>query len=238
MAVVAYRYRVLRLKKAHAAQEAFSRQLIESQERERKRIAAELHDSLGQSLAIIKNRAALSLSRPEEHEIAIEQLDEISTAATYAIDEVREIAYNLRPYQLDRLGLTKALEAMLKKVAASDGLRLTFEIDQIDDVFAPESEINLYRIMQESLSNVLKHSEATQANVSIKRAEEKMEIIVRDNGKGFDPGFPAQREAGKGGFGLIGISERARMLGGSYSIVSAPGEGTTVTVKLDLRERR
>lgn len=235
---LAYEFRVLRLKKAKAAQEAFSRRLIESQETERKRIAAELHDSLGQSLAIIKNRAALSLSSPEDHSRAIEQLDEIATAATYAIDEVRDIAYNLRPYQLDRLGLTKALESLLKKAAVSNGIRLTYELDPIDDTFAKESEINLYRIIQESVGNVLKHSQATQAKVAIKKGRREIDITVQDNGKGFDPEALTTREPGQGGFGLIGISERARMLGGRFAIESAAGRGTILTIKLDLWKKR
>jgi ligand-binding sensor domain-containing protein/signal transduction histidine kinase len=232
-----YHYRVIRLKKAHAAQEAFSRQLIESQETERKRIAAELHDSIGQSLAIIKNRAALSLSQRDDHGRAIEQLDEISMAATFAIDEVREIAYNLRPFQLDRLGLTKALEAMLKR-AGSDGLDFRFQIDQIDNIFSEESEINLYRIVQESIGNIVKHSEATEAAVVVRRAEREIEITVQDNGKGFNSDVGHQSEPGQGGFGLVGIAERVRMLRGRLSIHSAPGRGTLINIKLDLKDKR
>ncbi|MCA1557966.1 MAG: histidine kinase, partial [Acidobacteria bacterium] len=125
LAFLGYEYRVLRLKRAKAAQEAFSRLLIESQEAERKRIATELHDGLGQSLAIIKNRAALSLTTPEDHERALEQLTEITEAAGDAIDEVRHIAYDLRPYQLDKLGLTRAIQSMLEKIQGSNGLRVT-----------------------------------------------------------------------------------------------------------------
>ena len=102
--LLAYERRVARLKSAKETQAAFSRQLIDSQETERKRIAAELHDSIGQSLAIIKNRAALSLIRTDDHEAAVEQLGEIREAASEAIEEVREIAHSLRPLQLDQLG--------------------------------------------------------------------------------------------------------------------------------------
>jgi len=236
-AVLVYEYRVLRLKKAQAAQVAFSRQLIESQEQERKRIAAELHDSLGQSLAIIKSRAALSLSQPEDLEKAIEQLDEISTAAVHAIDEVREIAYGLRPYQLDRLGLTRALETMLKKTADSSGIIFKLEIDQVDGAFEKESEINLYRIVQESVGNILKHAQATEARVAVKKDERKVEISIQDNGKGFYPEVATYGEPGRGGFGLFGIAERVRMMRGQHLINSAPGAGTTVTIKFDLTNK-
>jgi signal transduction histidine kinase len=102
--LVAHERRVRRLKRARAEQEAFSQRLIESQESERKRIAAELHDSLSQTLVVIKNRALLSLQTPDDHERALEQIDEIAEAATHAIDEIREISYNLRPYHPDPRG--------------------------------------------------------------------------------------------------------------------------------------
>ena len=117
MIVMAFQLRVAQLKKAHAAQEAFSRQLLDSQERERQRIAAELHDGLVQSLLIIKNRAFLALSVMEDREAAEEQIAEISSSASHAIEEVREITYNLRSYQLDRFGLTKTLQAILMQAS-------------------------------------------------------------------------------------------------------------------------
>jgi signal transduction histidine kinase len=165
-------------------------------------------------------------------------LDEISMAATYAIDEVREIAYNLRPYQLDRLGLTKALESMLRKVGDSNGLNFIFEIDPIDNILAKESEINLYRIVQESVGNILKHAEASEAKVAIKRTDREIEIRVQDNGKGFSQDSPQSREPGQGGFGLIGLAERVRMLHGRFAIHSAPGRGTVIDIKLDLKDKR
>jgi signal transduction histidine kinase len=131
--VLVYKGRVRKLRNANAAQRAFSRQLIETQEAERKRIAAELHDSIGQSLAIIRNLALVGLSTPEDHSQALEQLDEVSTAASEALVEVKAVAHNLRPYQLDRLGLTKALDAMVKAVSDSSEIRFTTDI-RLDSV--------------------------------------------------------------------------------------------------------
>lgn len=245
--VLLYRRRVAALRREHLAQQAFSTQLIASQEQERKRIAAELHDSLGQSLAIIKNRALLSLKTPENHERALAQMDEIAVAATHAIDEVKVISYNLRPHQLDRLGLTRAVVTMLDKVAAANGLRLSIDVDQIDGLFAPDSEINLYRIVQESVNNVVKHSGATAASVRVTRHARRVELIVSDNGRGFDPEAAAANDGGSppeqqpraaGGFGLIGIAERVRILGGQLAIRSAPGQGTTLTVRFDVKGER
>jgi len=233
--LLAYRARIAKLQRRQEEQAAFSQRLIESQEIERKRIAAELHDGLGQNLLVIKNRALLGLLAPEDQNRAVEQLGEISTAVSQTLDEVRQIAANLHPYQLDRLGLTKAIEAMIRKVAAAAPIKFSAEVDNIDGLFAPRAEINLYRIVQESLNNVVKHSAAAEAAVAIRRDGGHVAITVRDNGRGFV--VESARNIGplKQGFGLAGMAERARMLGGDYAIHSAPGEGTTVMLIIDLK---
>jgi len=238
LAVIGYQLRISQLKTAHAAQEAFSRQLIESQENDRKRIAAGLHDGLGQSLAIIKNRALVGLNAATGNELTREQFDQISTQSTQAIDEVKEIAYNLRPYLLDRLGLTKAIESMLNKVAGSSGIRFSARIDQLDGLFSKEGEINLYRIVQESVNNIVKHAAANEAEVTIKKQGQQVAITIKDNGKGFSARGANPGEPGKRGFGLIGIAERARLLGGRPMIESSPGLGTTIRLTLPLKDVR
>ena len=228
--LVAHERRIRRFTRAQAAQEAFSRQLIESQESERKRIAAELHDSLSQTMVVIKNRALISLQTPEDHEAVREQIGEIADAATHAIDEVREIAYNLRPHHLDRLGLTKAIDAMIEKIAAVNGIRFTKDLDALDGVFPSETEINVYRIVQEGVTNIVKHADASEASLTIKRTPRGVAITLRDNGRGF---VRDDRQATSGrGFGLVGIAERARLLGGEPVIESAPGQGTTIRITL------
>lgn len=235
LAAIGYKRRIAQLQRAHALQAAFSRQLIESQEHERKRFAAELHDSLGQNLLVIKNRALLALNMPEL-QTTKEQLDEISAVSSQALEEVREIAYNLRPYQIDRLGLTEALKTMLKKVADSTAIALFVEIDEIDKLFSKESEINFFRIVQECINNIIKHSQADRAKVLIKRDKGRLSLMVEDNGKGFVPVPLAATNAAKGGFGLMGIAERAKMLGGGYEIRSTPGKGTTILVTIDFKD--
>lgn len=246
--------RVRILTRAKAAQEAFSRRLIESQEAERKRIAAELHDSLSQTLVVIKNRALLSLQTPSDHRRALDQMDEIAEAATDAIDEVKEIAYNLRPFHLDRLGLTAAIDAMLANVAAAHDLHIVQHLDPLDDVFPKDEEINIYRIVQEGLTNVVKHAAATEVTVTIRRDAETVTIAIEDNGRGFAAAGSAAPAAagtghggGKGGFGLQGMAERARLFGGEPIVQSVPGQGTTIRLTLrvdeprgsdDVRERR
>jgi signal transduction histidine kinase/ligand-binding sensor domain-containing protein len=226
-----YRRRVSQLHRARAAQEAFSRQLIESQENERKRIAAELHDSIGQSLLIIKNRAQFALMKSEGNGAANEQIEEITASASQAITEVREIAYNLRPYHLDRIGLTKTIEAMIEKIAAASGIRFTASIANIDGLLSKEAEINLYRVVQEAINNIVKHSGADDASTEVSRKSDAIFIQIRDTGRGF---ALTTAEAGPRGFGLISIAERVRMIGGDYNISSTPGQGTTIRIRIDL----
>jgi signal transduction histidine kinase/streptogramin lyase len=238
----AVRYRVLQLQREQALQKAFSQRLIASQESERQRIAAELHDSLGQRLVVINNLALFSMrarknksgDKPSAEEDPIGAFEEISAETTQAIQETREISYNLRPFQLDRLGLTKAVEGILRSVAAASGIQIASQLDNIDDIFAEDLRINFYRIVQESLNNMMRHAQATVAEVRVARDPERMILSIRDNGIGFSPGNRSSK-TGKGGFGLAGMTERAHLLGGSFRVRSVPGEGTELTVEFELR---
>ncbi|HKQ06926.1 MAG TPA: two-component regulator propeller domain-containing protein [Blastocatellia bacterium] len=233
-ALLLYRHRITQLKKAHAAQEAFSRQLIASQEGERKRIAAELHDGLGQRLIVIKNLALMMLHRPADSEQARQQVEEISAETSQAIHEVKEISYNLRPHQLDQLGLTRAIEARIKRVGESSDVVFRTKLDKLDGLFTKEAETSLYRIVQEAVNNIIKHSGATEAQVVIARDEAGVHITIGDNGRGFSTDVAAA-ESRLPSFGLFGISERVRMLGGGHTINSAPGEGTTISIHIGVQ---
>jgi signal transduction histidine kinase/ligand-binding sensor domain-containing protein len=240
LVALSWRYRVLQLQQAQAAQQAFSRQLIASQEAERKRIAAEMHDSLGQRLIVIKNLAYLLL-RAKKGAVAddsdAQTITEISDEASSAIAETREISYNLRPFQLDRLGLTKAIEAMVRTTRIASGIRFTSELDNIDEVFAEDLRINFYRIVQESLGNILKHAQATEVNVRVKRRIEDVILTIEDNGRGFSPDERSPLFS-RSGFGLTGMGERARLLGGELKVRSTPGKGTTVLFEIPLQHRK
>ena len=103
------------------------------------------------------------------------------------LEEVRTISYNLRPHHLDQLGLTTTIRAMIEKIAESSGIAMSSELDDIDGVFPPADEITIYRIVQESLNNVVKHSRADEAHVAVRCHEHHVEITIRDNGQGFAP---------------------------------------------------
>ena len=230
-----------RLDRAHAArraQEEFSRRLIDSQEAERKRIARELHDGLGQDLLVIKNWVAFGQATLEAGNPARETLNEISVATSQAVENCRELAYDLRPHQMDYIGLTEALRAMIGKVGQASGLRIETQLDDLTGTLPKEAEINLFRIVQESLNNIVKHARATEALVVVRHEfgngngeSPRVVVEIHDNGCGFDPAALAQKSRG---MGLSGITERAQMLGGTALIDSAPGRGVTVYVTLPI----
>lgn len=213
-----------RLKAKRLALEAFSRRLMESQEAERKRIASELHDSLGQNLMVIKNQALMALR--EDPSTVRDHLTEISATASQAIAEVRTIAYGLRPYQLDRLGLTRAVESLVKRTSESSGIGFSTRLDPVDSLFDQESKTSIYRILQEGVNNVVRHSAARKASVEMFHEAQTLSIKITDDGIGFnfDPDHA--------GLGLLGIQERVLLLGGTSQIVSAPGAGTSITISI------
>jgi len=199
-------------------------------EAERKRIASEIHDSIGQELLIIKNRAILALNDLKNKKNVHEHLEEISSTASRAIQETREITYNLRPYQIDRLGLKKSLESIISSAARTTSISFSSDIDPIDDLIPKEMEIHVYRIIQECVNNIIKHAHATTGKVIIKRWYNRLNVDVEDNGTGFDVAVQRSRDAR--GIGLHGILERTRLIGGTLRIESNPGKGTRVLITI------
>jgi ligand-binding sensor domain-containing protein/signal transduction histidine kinase len=241
LVTLAYQYRIRQLRRAQLAQQQFSQQLIESQESERKRIAAELHDSLGQNLIVIKNWATLGLTLTPADAPVREQLDVISTTAVQSLNDVRAIILNLRPHQLETIGLSNTLRFMIEQISAASGIAFTSEIAALDNLFTPEDEVIIYRLVQECVSNIVKHSQAQAATLVMKVADGQLHITVSDNGRGFSmaEGERWNAEAKtlanpqsairnpQSGFGLKGLEERVRILRGTHKIISAPGKGTT-----------
>ncbi len=213
--------------------QAFTHRLIATQEGERKRIAHELHDSLGQHLVLIRTLALLP--KPPANAPRGDHLTKIADQAAVAIQEVESISYDLRPYQLDRLGLTKTLLSLVETFQTGSPVRVTHTIDNIDDFFQKDMEINVYRIVQEALGNILKHAEATEVTVTVARTASVLRLTVTDDGRGF---LPSGSGSNRGGLGLIGIKERAEALGGHAVIESAERAGTRVTVTVARPEGR
>ena len=221
-----------RLERQQALQLAISRQILRSQESERQRIAINLHDSLGQNLSVIKNQARLAMQPTDDEATRQERLNKISEITSHAIEEVRQITHDLRPYQLDRLGLTQAVRAIIDQVAENSTVVIASHLDDIDGIFGKESEIHVYRIVQESLNNVLKHSAATEAAVVVKNLSGAVSLSIRDNGCGFDAKNTNAFVPQESGHGLSGITERVSILGGTCSIDSSSSSGTSITVEI------
>ncbi len=206
----------------------YTLQLIASQEAERTRIAGELHDSLGQTLSIIKNHAQLALLQKNLAGNTRKQLEAISDTTLQAIAELRHISRDLHPYQLDHLGLTRALEALIEGAAAASGITFKKKLDAAEDAFSRDAATNLYRIVQESVTNILKYSRARNARITLERDVHEVQLAIEDDGCGFKAGG-----AGKG-MGLKNIAERARILGGRLKLDSAPGRGTRLEITIPI----
>lgn len=205
----------------------FTKQLINTQEAERKRIAGELHDSLGQKLLVIKNKLLSEMKTQKENA----RLNELSGLTSDTLKEVRSISHNLHPYQLEQLGLTKAIESIIKNVSDSAKIVFRADIDKIDSVFNQQSEINIYRVIQECMNNILKHSSASEVDISIKKSDNILSIHVFDNGKGFISEDHQNIKEGRG-IGLLGISERVKLLNGKFDIDSSFGKGTLIHIDI------
>lgn len=230
-----HRSRVRTLEQQQALRDSYARQLIDAQERDRKRIAAEVHDSLSQNLVLIGNWAR-QVQPAVEHVSARGVLEDISTTAATALREVQEIAYNLGPYQLDRLGFQRTIETLVARAASASGIHFTTDVGAVNGLAAKDVEVSVYRMIQECVNNIMKHSGASEAAVRITRGDGHLAITIQDNGRGFERHRPeGAPQGGPGrGFGLVGLGERARILGGTCEIDSAPGFGTRVDVTLPL----
>jgi len=214
-----------------------ARQLLESQERERKRIAAELHDDLGQNLLLARNKLLLGLRAVGQEQDPSEAIHEAAALISQSLQDVRDISHNLRPHLIDELGLSKSIESMVRRLAQSGGLEFSTALDSIDGLLSAEAEINLYRIAQESLNNILKHSEARSISVALCRQQDHVFLRVVDDGKGFDAAYMT-KDGRKDSFGLMVMTERARMLGGELELHSEAGGGTTVSAFIPIQGRQ
>lgn len=229
-----FRIRINSLKKEKLFQEQLSSKLIEKQEEERSRIAQEMHDNLGQELLFIKNRALLTMQKFPDNQLLIEHLKMISDSVTSLLKKVREISHNLRPPELDRLGLTETIKSILQKARESSTINIMGEIDDIDNLLNKKDEINLIRIIQEAINNVLKHSGAKICKVTIQRANDLIKLEILDNGKGFNIYNITSLTPRSIGLGITGIFERVKILKGTINFESSPLNGTKIIINIPI----
>jgi signal transduction histidine kinase len=198
------------------------------QEEERRRIARDLHDDTIQSLIALKQR--VQLARLESQNGSAEQMRELETLAEETIENLRRTIRALRPIYLEDLGLVTALEMLVKETEATSGLTIDFQRKGMERRLSPQAELALYRMAQEAVSNVVRHSSASQAWLSIEFQLQTVLLETRDNGKGFTvPEGPSEFAPG-GHFGLLGLHERAELIGAELRITSSPSKGTSVRV--------
>ncbi len=206
--------------------------VLRAQEEERRRLARDLHDEVNQALtAILLRLEALSQDTPSERSGEVAELKRL---VNQAMDELLNLARQLRPTALDDHGLTTALEGQLKRFAAHTGAEVRLHRSGDPDALAEDVQTAVYRVTQEALTNVARHAGATVVEVDLEVEDGRVGLRVRDDGNGFDPGAITRAGAnGPGGhLGLTGMAERARLAGGELDVRSAPGSGTTVSFRI------
>lgn len=215
----------------------YAQQVTRAQEDERARIARELHDDTIQSLiAFSRQIEALARDNEERPPVATHQLRELQEMADNIIQGMRRFSRDLRPSTLDDLGLLPTLEGLAASVTEKDGIPTRLYVTGEKRRLAPETEVVLFRIAQEALNNVKKHAQANTATITVKFAREMVEMVVQDNGKGFTLAASVEELAVAGHLGLIGMRERARLLGGNLNIQTQVGRGTKVTISVPLAQ--
>jgi PAS domain S-box-containing protein len=208
----------------------FSRQLVAALEDERRTIARELHDEAGQALTALRLGLGLLQREAGKSRPDLSRIDDLQTLTDGVMDDLHRLALHLRPVALDRFGLVPALEQFIDTFKRQSNLEVSLAIVGLDpDRRMPaDVETTLYRVVQESLTNTARHAQATRAGVIIERRHDRILAIVEDNGQGFD----VAQMLHCGRLGLLGMRERAEIIGGKVTIESAPGKGATVFVDL------
>jgi signal transduction histidine kinase len=222
---------VQKLELARAELERALATIVRIQEEERSRIAADVHDGVVQMMVggLCELQAAMAYF-PQEPEQAEAKQQRARDLVRDSITELRRVIYDLRPIVLDAAGLAPAMETLLQDLQPGCDVRLRLSVQGTPRRFSPEVEIGAYRIVQEALNNVVRHSAATRAEVDVCFANKFLQISVQDDGQGF-PADEAAFPYGHGA-GLIGMRGRARSLGGKLLVSSEPGRGTTVTAEI------
>jgi PAS domain S-box-containing protein len=201
---------------------------LRASEDERARIARELHDDTAQRLATALIRLRI-VERAVDDEDLLAQIQDLRQSLQETADGIRRIARGLRPPELEDAGLLTALRSYARTLQEGRGLEVELDLDPVDNDLTPDGRLVVYRVVQEALNNVSRHAEAPLANVRLREVGGFIVAEVQDRGRGFSPD---QVQARGGGLGLLGMQERAAMVGGSVTVDSRPGEGTSVVIRI------
>jgi two-component system sensor histidine kinase UhpB len=200
------------------------RAVLRAQEEERRRLARDLHDEVNQSLtAILLRLEALNQTAPPGTE---DELGEVKKLVNQAMDELLKLARQLRPSALDDHGLTSAIMSQVRRFSSQTGVKADVETSGEPHGLESDQEIAVYRFAQEALSNIAQHADASNVKVDLSANGHGLRVKIRDDGRGFDP--DAERE----GTGLVGMAERARLVGARLEVRSRPNAGTSLTLEV------
>ena len=213
-------------------------QLLSIQEQERRRVARELHDELGQALTVLKiNLVAIEDKLAPDQQPLKANCEHMLSYIDTVIENVRRLSWDLSPSSLEDLGLSAALGYLVDETCRNHNMQSTVVMDEIDHLFPPEIQINIYRIFQESLTNVVKHARASLVSVKVTREDGKVSFMIRDNGRGFNLKQAMSGKVAKRSLGLTAMNERALMAHGSLQISSRRGQGTTIAFSIPTDKR-
>jgi PAS domain S-box-containing protein len=216
--------------------QVLSRRLVEAQETERRNIARELHDEIGQALTVIQLNLQAVLQSPRMKTLS-PRLHESLEVVDHVLEQVRDISLNLRPLILDDLGLEPALRWFTKRQAALVGLQARFQADPLKQRLNLVIETECFRVAQEALTNVVRHAQAKTVNVELRKEAGRLHLRVRDDGIGFDAGTVREQAVRGASLGLLSMEERAALAGGGLEFKSAPKKGTEVHAWFPLKWR-
>jgi signal transduction histidine kinase len=203
------------IRKNLRVKEEYARHLLRGQEKERQRISKELHDGVGQHILFLRNRL-------------VKLNDEtLVSSADETLEEVRTLSKNLYPNQLEKYGLIAAVDALVKRVQETSDIFVSHDLDGFKRELTSEQQINFYRLIQECISNALKHASATALRVTATAVGKGIELVIQDDGKGFDK--QKLKQAAQRSFGVLNLEERVRLLNGNTSLETSPGNGTKWT---------
>ena len=236
--VTAHKHLEDELRESHARLRTLSSQLLNIQESERKRIALEVHDSLGQSLNAIKFKIQDTITRVEkENETAAERLRELLPVIQEGIEEARRIQMDLRPSILDDLGIDATISWFCRQFRSTYGsIEVKTQVKIQENRLPAALKTVIFRTVQEAMNNVAKHSAASHVALSLVNRGNEVQLTVEDNGQGFDLDQTLSEEGREKGLGLTSMRERAELSGGTFSIQSTKGKGTTVRLSWPLQE--
>jgi signal transduction histidine kinase len=208
---------------------AMSGRLITAQEEERARIARELHDDLSQRMALLSiSLQQFEQGMPELSSKARQQLHELREVATEITSTIHNLSHQLHPAKLDTLGLVASLEGLCRELTNQHNLQIQFVHSDIPGQIRKDVTLCLFRIVQEALRNVVKHSGAAEVKVELSGHGDHIDLGISDSGAGFSP----EAASGKAGLGLISMRERLRLVGGQLSVESEPSHGTRIRVRI------